>query len=389
MNASMVRVPNATRLLSTIAIDARSTRKDMEVPDSYFTQVTATYAEIWFPSAGCPFDALGHCTMCNYGKGPEVSPEQMYTAVERAVEGLAPSTEIVWVSAFNTLFEKEVPAEARRRIFEALAKTGVKQVLTETHPASVRMAVISEVVKILGDCAFSVQLGVETMDEFVRYVCVNKPFNNAVLSRAVDTIHRAGGTVYANLLAGIPFLSEQEVVDDMAWSIEASIDLGCDSIVLFPNYVKENTVAALLAAAGRYEPPDLWTMRDIIAAIPREHWDRVYFGWLQVKEHPGAPRVLCQGDPGPSERLLELLRAFNDDRDPGALAEALTIPAPREIAVSGDPPLPERILDGYRWLADTYLPSWWDGHGDATTAEVTEAFECSSGGIMRGTARCV
>jgi radical SAM enzyme (TIGR01210 family) len=373
-----MRLAHATQLLSKVNIQARRGRIPKALPPKYYTQLTPKYAEVWFPTAGCTWDSVGHCTTCNYGIAGPVPQEQMYSAVASALRELEPTTETVWVSAFNTLFDKEVPASARREIFGAIARTGVTTVVTETHPASVRKDVVREVTGLLDGRTFAVELGVETTDEFVRYACLNKPFGNELLKRAIDEIHEGGAIVHANILAGIPFLSEEEVIRDISRSVENAFAMGSQHAVLFPNHVKDHTVASLLAHAGRYEPPDLWTLQAIVQNVPRPLWAHMHFGWLDLKDHPGAARVTHQPDRTQSERLYRLLTAFSNDHDIGALATAVQLTPPRAVAEPAETPLPDRIVDGYRWLAGNYLPGWWDKFGTVTENEVRESYKLSA-----------
>lgn len=372
-----MRLAHATQLLSKIAIQERSSRTPKALPPDYFTQVTPTYAEIWFPTAGCTWDSIGHCTTCNYGVSGPVPQEQMYSAAISALRQLEPTTELVWISAFNTLFEREVPATVRRQIFEALARTNAKAVVTETHPASVRTDVIRECVDILDGRTFGVELGVETTDEFVRYACLNKPFSNELLKRAIDDVHEGGAVVYTNLLAGLPFLSEEEVIYDISKSIENAIAMGCQHTVLFPNHVKDHTVTSLLAQAGYYSPPDLWTLQAIIRNTPSALWPQVNFGWIDLKDHPGAARVTHEPDRSQAESLHRLITAFNNDRDIDSLCAAIELTPPRTVGCPAETPLPDRILDGYRWLADKCLPGWWDKFGVVTEKEVRDSYQLS------------
>jgi uncharacterized Fe-S cluster-containing MiaB family protein len=102
-------------LLSGVARHQRASRARFEPPAYSVSQVTATYAEVWFPSPGCPWDELGHCTTCNYGAPSSVEPDTMVEAVKAGLDRLAKTTELVWVSAFDTLHPAEVPAGSPSR----------------------------------------------------------------------------------------------------------------------------------------------------------------------------------------------------------------------------------------------------------------------------------
>jgi radical SAM enzyme (TIGR01210 family) len=379
-----MRMPRTTSLLTGINTSVRANRKRFVPPESYFDQVSATYAEVWFPTGGCVWDAIGHCTTCNYGAPTTVDPDTMVRAVEIAVAQLAPTTETLWVSAFDTLQEREVPAAARRRIFQALSEVPAHTILTETHPASLRAPALAECVAALGDRRLGIQLGVETMDEFVRYACVNKPFSNNQLAHAVHTIHEQGAYAWGNLIVGIPFLNRSEVVQGTIDSICAAAALGFDNIVLFPNHVKEHTIAYLLAEAGRYTPPDLWTMRDVLVGVPAELIDRVHLAWLDLKPHPGAATVVFEPSQLAMDERRGLLDTFNLHRDRAALDAAMALPRPEPGADNDSgADLITRLIDNYQWLADNYGElNWWLTNSAAVQAELQAGYRDTSNTLV-------
>lgn len=355
-----MRMPRTTALLSDISLRARAGRTRFDPPEAYFEQVTASYAEVWFPTGGCIWDSFGHCTTCNYGAPVPVDADRMVHAVEVALEHLLPTTETLWISAFDTLQQREVPASARRRIFSLLSDVPAATIITETHPASVRASTVAECVELLGERRFGVQLGVETMDEFLRYSCVNKPFSNRQLGRAVRTLHDNGAEAWGNLIVGLPFLNGVEVVQTSARSVRAALQFGFDNVVLFPNHVKEHTIAYLLAEADRYTPPNLWSVRDVLAQVPRELIDRVHLAWMELKPHPGAAAVHHEPTRLATERLRELLEAFNLHRDRAALTAACTLHSPHPVPLSNDGDLVDRLLTQYEWLSENYgKHGWW------------------------------
>lgn len=369
-----MRLPLTGRLLSTAARKAREDRVQFASPTSYYRQVTDEYAEVWFPSGGCIWDSLGHCTTCNYGAPGPVDDDAMVHAVEIALAGIAPSTEVLWVSAFDTLQHREVPAEALRRIFRLLQTSPARTILTETHPASIRGETVAECVALLDGRTLALQIGVETMDEFIRFACVNKPFTNTRLKRAVDTIRSAGAEAWANLIVGIPFLDRDEIVHGTAASVRQAVELGFKAVVLFPNHVKEHTLAHKLASADRYHPPDLWVIRDVLQKTPEHLLPLIHLAWLDLKPHPGAPDVADE----PDQRATEVLRAhldrFNMDRDLSALDRAFALDGPPLTSVAADQALPDRLVTEYGWLATAYDEgAWWAEHAAGVELELKSA----------------
>jgi radical SAM enzyme (TIGR01210 family) len=370
-----MRMPMTTGLLTTLNRRARTGRALFQAPTSYYEQVTPTYAEVWFPTTGCIWDKLGHCTTCNYGAPEDVPVEQTVAAVEIAMRGIAPTTELLWISAFDTFQEREVPTATRRRIFELVAQSSARTVVTETHPASVRAESVAEAVAVLGDRTLGVELGVETMDEFVRYACLNKPFSNAQLERAITTLHAQGAQAWGNLIVGIPFLTRHEVISGSIASIESAFEMGLDQVVLFPNHVKEFTLAYWLAHADLYSPPDLWYLRDVLAGVPPELLPQIHLAWLDLKPHPGAAKVEFEPSQAHLERLRTILDTFNMGRDPAVLTEAFELQGPERPDDEGDADLISRLGSAYQWLSDTHGESgWWQANGPQVMVEIERAF---------------
>lgn len=375
-----MRIAQTTQLLSTIARAVRQKRPKFTAPRSFFIEQYPGYAEIWFPSGGCPWDKLGHCTMCNYGDPVEPDTQHMYQAVDEALTALGPRLQEVWVSAYNSLDTREVPRSVRERIFQRVASSPASLVITETHPASVQRDVIAECVEILEGKTFAIQLGVETMDEFVRIFCLNKPYFNSLLHRAIVTIHDAGAQVYANILVGTPFLAPREAILDAAASVRMAIRAGADRVILFPNYVKEHTVAEVLASGGHYKPVGLWGIKEVVAATQPFDWPRLGFAWIDLKDHPGAPAVLS-GDGAKRDRQLhDLLYRFNSSYDPTLLQEVVALDSPQSGNLKSQPdePLPSRLARIYEWLTTNCVSAeLWAQNSSAVLQEMEAAWsEC-------------
>ena len=158
----------------------------------------------------------------------------------------------------------EVPAAARRAVAEAFRG---KIVIAETRPEYVEPDAIREFGEAIDTGAwgmpFSVAIGLETTDDFIREKCIDKGFSHADFLRAVDIAHAAGAGVKAYLLLKPPFLTEREARDDMVRSIE-DIAPVADSISMNLCTVQTRTEVEHLWRQHAYRPPYLWTVLDVL-----------------------------------------------------------------------------------------------------------------------------
>lgn len=248
------------------------------------------FAEIWIPSNGCRWDFQGQCTMCNYGFPQKVLPEHSIEAVERGLAQLSKPPEVLWVGAFNMFDDREVPREVRRAIFELLAQSGADTIITETHSCTISYTAVRECVEILDNQTFGIEVGIESMNDFVRRWCINKDISKSQIVAAVRDVHKAGGVFYANLLLGAPFLSELEAIEDVITSIRECDALGIDYFVIFPNHVKAHTVVQWLYDHDEYTPPSLWALVEVLRRIDGDTdlLPRLLHAWIAPVDHPGA-----------------------------------------------------------------------------------------------------
>ncbi len=362
--------------LNRVARRLRKGQPPFDPPKVSFEQRGNTYAEIWFPTNGCRWNKQGYCTTCNFGQPTKVAPAQMVEAVRLALDALSESMpETLCVTSFNMLDETEVPANIRREIFGMLGKTSARRILTESHPDSVRGPAVRECVDLLNGRAFGIEMGIESMNDFVRRCCINKNFTRNRIQEVVHTCHDSGATALANVLLGAPFLSHAESVDDTCQSIVLGADMGIDEFVLFPNHVKPYTVVEWLHRHGLYRPPSLWQLVAVLAGIEPELRNRVNLAWVSSKDHPGAGTGLAPSIEGPDpELVVETLLDYDNSRDAGVLqwlfdrAKSMQstiehLQTPAELRA-----LPERVVHGYEQIGRAVLGNtWWDSHGTAVT----------------------
>ncbi len=343
------------------------------------------YGTIWFPTAGCRWDFRGECTMCNYGHPLRVAPERMVEAVRRGLEYLRGQVgrvpRIVWVSAFNVLDDIEVPPHARRAIYELLAETEAELVLSETHPETVTVEKVRECVGLLRGKKFGVEIGLESLDDFVRFCCIHKRLARPRLCQALADVRCAGALSYINLLIGAPFLAPCEVVRDATSSVLEAFELGADRVVLFPAHVKPHTLVDWLHQRGLYHPPSLWALIDVLANLPADLLPRVFDAWTEPVDHPGRCESIAPAlGQDVSAQVHAHLRRYLATRDPSALRWLFDCRSPCREAWEerrrADPaePLLQRMRTAYARIGSEVMGEWWGSHGSAVLADLEAAW---------------
>jgi radical SAM enzyme (TIGR01210 family) len=317
------RAESASEFLCRVARRLRKDRARFVVPRS-FMSCSGTYAAVWYPTRGCRRDFAGFCTMCNYGFPQKVQPYQMADAVREALEALPPDIRTIHVSPFNTFDETEVPASIRETIFSMLGSTSAEFIICESHATTIRFEAIADCVERLGGKKLCIQIGIESMNDFVRNCCINKGLQLEQITAAVDHIHAAGAFCTADLLFGAPFLGAHIAIDDVVSSVRAADQIGVDWFTIFPSHAKPHTIIGWLSSHGEYSVPSLWGLVDILDQLSEPLKKRTFFAWLEQKEHPGSPGGLVpKDDIGVS--LGELLSSYTQNHEEKTLRELLSI----------------------------------------------------------------
>lgn len=135
------------------------------------------------------------------------------------------------------LGDDQMPVEAYKEFF---GKDGVirKRPLVfefETSVASISYEKIRQLESFIGNRGLIFRIGVEYGTEWIRNNWINKPVSNNQIMNAIKTCHLMGHKVTANVIVGIPALSEEaslrEFIDTMMWLEELKVDYYSISIL--------------------------------------------------------------------------------------------------------------------------------------------------------------
>lgn len=163
----------------------------------------------------------------------------------------------------NFFNERELPVEARREILKIIgADPNIKVVVIESLPEFIKEKVMLETTTLLGNKRLEVGIGLESSNQTVRKLCVNKPYTLRQFEEIVPVIKR-----YAHLLTYVmikpSFLTEAEALNDALLTVKYAFDVGAQIVSLEPVNIGEFAMSGVLNKIGYYRPAWLWTVLEV------------------------------------------------------------------------------------------------------------------------------
>ncbi|MFW9957936.1 MAG: archaeosine biosynthesis radical SAM protein RaSEA [Candidatus Odinarchaeota archaeon] len=213
----------------------------------------------------------GGCTMCSYlldGVNRNPTAEEFFLQFQTAMSQLEKLDSPLSVKIYTSgsfLDSDEIPQETRNRILQAISVDDrIKEVVLESRPEYVTGVVLTDVRRILGDRVVELGIGLESSSDFVRSICINKNFNLDSFreSLLVGKKHKIGTRAY--VLLKPPFMTERSALLDAQKTVTDAISLGVTTISLNPVNVQRNTLVESLWEKGKYRPPWLWSVVEVL-----------------------------------------------------------------------------------------------------------------------------
>jgi radical SAM enzyme (TIGR01210 family) len=193
---------------------------------------------------------------------------------------------------------------------------GLSEVTIESRPEFVKSESLKHLADGLPGVEIEVALGLESSSDWVRESCVGKGFSFQDFEEACGTIRAAGSRAKAYVLLKPPFLSEFDAGHDATRTMKDVAAL-VDSVSLNACNVQKGTLVEELFREGRYRPPWIWTVLEVLRQAHRclggetnLICDTVGFGT------PRGPRNCRRCD----KTAIAMVRAFSLGQDPSDLA---------------------------------------------------------------------
>ncbi len=375
--------PAKNAFLSVVMQQLRRQRPPVSQAQHWFNRVeqvpAGNYVELWFLTQGCSWDRQGACTMCNYGCGATRSVAELVDSVRIGLAEIDVSVDELMVAPSGGMLDpREVPPEARRRIYALVQGFPTETFLIETRPETVTDRALAELVATVPGKRLGVEMGLESSCPWVERFCVNRGHTPKQFARAVETCGHYDVTTYGNVSLGTAFLSPAEAVEDAVRTVRWVLDLGgATRAVVFPTHIKPYTLLDHLHALGTHEPPSLWSLVEVLKQCA-DQADRVEIAWYKSYYDDEAkirrsPRTCARCQP----EVLTLLDRYRAEQSLAAIGGLDAVDCAcrelwkQQIERSSKAPLPERVLDAYEFLVeDLGLETWWEKHGARTRADL-------------------
>lgn len=277
-----------------------------------------------FRAIGCAYARRpeGGCTMCGFQAvtthGVPVAAEDLIAQFDSVLDEPGALDGVAEVDLYNSgsfLADQEIPPEVRAHVLGRLGRSAVRRVLIEARPEHVQTHKLVAAKAALGEQELEVGMGLESSDDRVREVLVRKGFSRQDFERAAQVLGQTGVRLLAYLSIKPGGLSEAEAIEDTVASaryvFEVAGRFGVQArAALQPIFVAPGTALEQEFQAGRYQPPSLWS---VIEVVRRAHAGGELL--VGLSDEGLAPARMPSGCERCTPTLRAALAQYNRSRD--------------------------------------------------------------------------
>lgn len=397
-------------LLTCTDIDGKKTRMPgyFLLPDPYDPEGARNVPLIAFLTSGCMVEKKdGGCVYCAFPIGDtKIGHEYLRPQIDWAFavadyynthDGAGNKKEYdvlkYNINAAGSMFDPaEVPNESFEYILACLHERQQlnpdkkMKFICESLPRFMDNGRMHRIREVLGnEVEVEVGYGFESGNDWIRKAIINKPIPLDMEDR-IDSLKEQGARISGHVMMGLPFLSEEESIEDAVSSIkeitrprEGHHPL-CDHALLLITNVKPATTVGVLHEKGAYTTPSLWSVAEVIRRLGPSYVDAFQVFGFEVADTKKVRAFSGDGAPG-EEALRSVLRewrgrqsdfdallaVFNDPRfsEEKRSWEQLRMQTPQSD-------LAHRAAEGYVRLLKTLAIESGESHFDAekTFAEI-------------------
>jgi radical SAM enzyme (TIGR01210 family) len=215
---------------------------------------------------GCYWADQKGCSMCGYAKdtlGRSATAAELAEQLARALERYRGQPYVKVYTSGSFLDDREVDPASREAFVRAFSGKA-RRLLFETLPEFATAETVGPLVRAF-DGQLEGALGLETTDPVVLAKFVHKNAPPSAYLAAADRLRELGVSPKAYLLLKPPYLTEGEAMRDVRRSIAVAAE-HFDTMSVNPVHIQNGTVVEWLYRRGRYRPPWLWSLVEVLRA---------------------------------------------------------------------------------------------------------------------------
>lgn len=282
---------------------------------------------VYVRASGCQWvlqDGHAGCFMCGHlagtTQGRAISPQDFARQLQGVLDrpDLPACSMIGLYNAGSFFNDAEIPASAREEMYALVAaRDCFERVIFESRPEFITEAELARLRRLLPGRRIEIGVGLESRDEYVRQVCLNKGFSLDEFLAALDRVKRTDAKFLAYVLLKPPFLSEARAVADAVEAIRWAFSQGVDVISLEPVSVQKYTLVHLLHGLNRFRPPWIWSVMAVVRQV--HDLGLVRIGGFEFFPPPALCVHNCDAC---NERCVEAIERYNATNDISVIDEA-------------------------------------------------------------------
>lgn len=272
---------------------------------------------------GCMWaKAGGPCTMCNYWilRDEKVNDKNLVTQFKAEIgkhdfikEDIR---EIAIFVSGSFLCENEISINAQNEILKLTAKIKtLDKVMVEGRAIYVDKNRILQMKKILGKIKLEIGLGLESSNDFIRNVVINKGLSKTIFEKAVRIIGECKVSLLVYVLIKPPFITEREAIKDSIKTARYVFKLAQKynipiKVDLEPVHIKPATIVNDLYEKNEYSSPWLWSVIEVLKKISKHKYSQILLsteGYEMYQKPKNCPA--CQ------DKVVEAINKYNIKND--------------------------------------------------------------------------
>jgi len=297
----------------------------------------------------------GGCTMCGHlsgsSRGRFIPAHSLKKQFDNAINqyDFRKYPMLCLYNGGSFLNEKEISTEVRDYMLKKIKTIPhIKRLIIESRPEHITGGKLDEIETLLPDTTVEIGVGLETANDVLRDLVLNKGVTTADLIEVGKKFRNRRTMLLAYVLVNPPFLTEAEAIADTVSSIEFASKIGADIVSLEAVSIQQLTLVSFLAEAGFYRTPWIWSMFEIVKktchlAIPKRLGG---FEFFPIPKEFTSNCSTCNG------KVIEKIQEFNKYNDPKVIenlscSSRCDLKWEKELEIIDERDLPERIFSAF------------------------------------------